>query len=383
MINTSFLEISESALRKNIRFLRKELGPKVRISSVVKGNAYGHDIESIVPLIEKSGIQHFSVFSSYEAKRVKEVCREDSSIMIMGYINDADMKWIIEEEIEFFVYDLERLHLVLEYAQTLDVAARIHLELETGLNRTGLSKRDLSKAVSFIKKHEALFVLEGICTHFAGAESIGNYLRIKNQLSEFKKLSAYVRSRGLNPKYRHTACSAAAMSYPLSRMDMVRIGSMQYGLWSSAETYIYYSAKHPGTHNPLKRAISWKSKVMAIKEVRKGEYIGYGTNFLAPYNMMVAIVPVGYSQGYTRSLSYQGKVLVRGRFANVTGLVNMNSIMIDVTRISDVKKGDSVVLIGDQGSNSITIASFNEASNQLNNELLTRLPMDIPRIVVK
>lgn len=173
------------------------------------------------------------------------------------------------------------------------------------------------------------------------------------------------------------------MTYPQSRMDMVRIGIMQYGLWSSQETYIYYSVQHSTQHHPLKPVISWKSRVMSIKDVKKGDYIGYGTNFLAPYSMKLAIVPVGYSQGYTRSLSYQGRVLIKGRFANVAGLVNMNSIMVDVTRLPDVKLGDEVVLIGDQGRNSITIASFNEAANQLNNELLTRLPMDIPRVVVK
>ena len=382
MLNTSYLEISTGALKKNFRFLRKALGD-VRISSVVKGNAYGHEITTIVPLIEECGVEHFSVFSSFEAKQVKFVCKEGTSIMIMGYIDDDDMEWVIRNDVEFFVFDLERLQKALDEAKKQEEKARIHLEVETGLNRTGLSKAVLSKAISFIKRNREHFVVEGLCTHFAGAESVSNYLRIKNQHSEFKKLSAYVRKRGLTPKYRHTACSAAALNYPKSRMDMVRIGIMQYGLWPSTETFIFYSAQNKAKRNDLKRVISWKSRIMVIKEIKKGDYIGYGTNFIAPYPMKVAVIPVGYSQGYTRTLSFQGRVLIRGRRMDVTGLVNMNSITVDVTRIPDVKQGDEVVLIGDQGRHSITISSFNEVTSQLNNELLTRLPMDIPRRVVK
>ena len=218
--------------------------------------------------------------------------------------------------------------------------------METGLNRTGLSKTELSKAFTFIKRHADSFSFEGICSHFAGAESISNYFRIKQQTAEYKKVLSYVHKRGLKPHFRHLACSAAAMGYPQSRMDMVRIGIMQYGLWPSDETWIYFSANHHLKSNPLKRVISWKSQVMSLKDIPRGQYIGYGTGFVAPSAMRIAIVPIGYSQGYTRSLSYQGRVLIRGRFAKIAGLVNMNSLMIDVSRIPNVSSGDEVVLIG-------------------------------------
>jgi alanine racemase len=162
-------------------------------------------------------------------------------------------------------------------------------------------------------------------------------------------------------------------------MDLVRVGIMQYGLWSSKETFANYSAKQKTTVDPLKRVISWKSKIINIKEVNSGEFIGYGTTFMAEGKMKIALIPVGYSDGYSRSLSNQGRVLVNNKRASVIGIINMNSTMIDITQIPSVKIGDEVVLIGSQEEMSVSVASFRELSNLLNYELLTRIPSEIPR----
>lgn len=140
----------------------------------------------------------------------------------------------------------------------------------------------------------------------------------------------------------------------------------------------------PATNkNPLKRLISLKSCVMNIKSVQMGEYIGYGSSYMASRDMKIALVPVGYGHGYSRLLSNQGKVLISGKFAFVVGTVTMNSISVDVTDLEKVEKGDEVVIIGIQGEQEITVASFGESSQQVNYELLTRLPLDIPRRIVE
>ncbi len=154
MFHTSVLELSQSSLDTNISFLRKLFGKKVRISSVVKGNAYGHGIEVFVPMAEKTGIDHFSVFSTEEAYRVSSTMTKDSEIMIMGMIDDSDIEWAIREEIQFWIFDLARLEFALKTARRIDIPARIHIELETGFNRTGFQEKDFNRLIVLLKKYE-------------------------------------------------------------------------------------------------------------------------------------------------------------------------------------------------------------------------------------
>lgn len=165
------------------------------------------------------------------------------------------------------------------------------------------------------------------------------------------------------------------------RLDMVRIGILQYGFWPSTETFIEYSQKHKTVDEPLHRVIAWRSKVMSIKDVKTGDYVGYGTSYLAQKDTKIGIVPVGYGHGFSRSLSNQGRALVNGTRVSVVGIVNMNCIAIDLSEVDEVNKGDEVTLIGRDGDLDVSVASFSEASNQLNYELLTRLPINIPHIV--
>jgi alanine racemase len=157
-------------------------------------------------------------------------------------------------------------------------------------------------------------------------------------------------------------------------MDMVRIGIMQYGFWPSIETYIQYFNGKDNRTDPLDRIIAWKSKVMSTKIVKEGEFVSYGTTYLALEEKEIAVVPVGYSHGYSRMLSNQGRVLIGGYRVGVIGMVNMNMLIADITSVPDVKVGDEVVIIGKQGDLEISVASFSEISNQVNYELLVRLP---------
>ena len=381
MFATSKIELDQSALENNINFIRTVVGLEVRISSVVKGNAYGHGIFEFVPMVEAAGINHFSVFSADEALEVNNIS-PNSSIMIMGYIGNEELEWAILNDVEFFVFERDRMRKALEISKKFGKKAKIHLEYETGLNRTGFSKGQLSDVVDLLTGNEEYFELMGSCTHYAGAESIANFVRVKSQIKTFNKVNKWLVSKGFTPKSRHTACSAAAISYPKSRMDMVRIGILQYGFWPSKETFIDCIKHSEKRVDPLKRVIKWKSTVMDVKEVATGEFIGYGTTFMATENMKIATVPVGYSHGYSRSLSNQGRVLIRGLRLAVIGIVNMNLLIVDISECPSAEKGDEVVLIGDQGDNSISVASFGELSNQLNYELLSRLPRNIPRTVI-
>lgn len=382
MFHSSYIEISKSALQNNIAFLNQEIGPNVQLSSVVKGNAYGHGIEQFAPIAQACGIAHFSVFSADEAHRLQQALIKPANIMVMGYLDNEELEWAIAHDIEFFVFELDRLLEAAVIAKKLSKKAKVHLELETGMNRTGFDRANLEHALASLEKCNAQVELQGICTHYAGAESLQNHDRVLAQQDVFKSRLAYIKTSGLNPKQVHTACSAAMITYPDTHMDMVRVGIMQYGFWPSPETYSHYISQHTLKKDPLRRLITWKSRVMSIKSVPQGEFIGYGTSFQAPRDMVLAIVPVGYAWGYSRALSNQGQVLIKGTRAAVVGTVNMNVMMVDITELQDVQKNDEVVLLGNQGNESITVASFGELSTQLNYELLTRLPTNIPRYVI-
>jgi alanine racemase len=382
MESSSEIRISRKALKSNVSFIKEIVGEGVRICSVVKGNAYGHGIESFVPLAEENGIDYFAVYSVEEAFRVYGITSPSSEIMIMGFVEGKSLKWAIDKGISFFVFDFQRLNEALKYAQLLDCPAKIHVELETGLNRTGFHTSEWYDVATFLLEHQDWFVLEGVCTHYAGAESFSNDFRVRKQINVFHEGVEKLKKKGIDFKIKHTACSAAMMSYPSTHMDMIRVGILQYGFWPSPETFIHFIANNSKKDDPLKRLLQWRSRVMVTKTVAQGEFIGYGTTFLAPDEMKVAVVPVGYSNGYARTLSNQGRVIIRGQRFPVIGLVNMNALMIDISGCSEIEKGDDVFLIGGEDDDLvISVASFGELSNQLNYELLTRLPADIPRLI--
>ena len=380
MDNTSFIEISESAYKNNVEYLKGSLKPGTTLSHVVKGNAYGHGIEEFVPMAYRNGAQHFSVFDAHEAFRVKNIVA-DVDIMIMGMISDSQLEWAIENDVSFYIFDETRLKHAISAAKKIGKKALIHLEIETGMNRSGLEELNWAPIYKILEAEKKHLDIVGFCTHYAGAENISNHPRVLEQIERFKTAKKDFQAAGVVAKNYHSACSAAFLRFPQSQHDLVRIGILQYGFWPSAETYLAVEHSLSQKPDPLKRLLTWKSKVMNVKSVKKGEYIGYGSSYLATHDMKTAAVPVGYSHGFSRSLSNTGRALVHGERVPVIGLVNMNVMMLDITFIESVQAGDEVVLIGKQGDLSISVSSFSEYSDQMNYELLTRLPLDIPRII--
>jgi len=378
---SSHIELDSALFKKNIAFIRSRLNDGVTLSAVIKGNAYGHGIEQFVPLAESEGINHFSVYGIEEALSFHEFASRESHLMIMGYIARENLEWVITKGYSFFIYDLFQLNEAIELAKEIDIPASVHIEVETGMNRTGIEEACFDELMELLKAESKHLILSGCCSHLAGSESIGNYYRIKHQIIRYKKYLKQFDAAGIKFEKKHVACSAALMRFPQTQFDMVRVGILLYGFWPSNETMVDYMTRNEELDDPLTSILSWKSKVMTIKHVAAGEYVGYGTSFLANRNTKVAIVPVGYAYGYARSLSNQGRVLIHGTRVTVIGTVNMNMLAIDVTEIEDVQHDDEVVMIGFQGDNRITVSSFSEMSSQLNYELLARLPHNIPRIV--
>ncbi len=382
--HSSRIELKQSAYKNNINFIKKKIGDNVILSSVVKANAYGHGIRTFVPMAEKCGVNHFSVASSFEAEEVLSVCSPTSRIMIMGIIYEEDIPWAIEHDIEFFVYHYDRLPKTIAAAKLVGKPAKVHVEVETGANRTGLPHKDFPKVLNFLKKHSDSIIFEGLCTHFGGAESISNQFKIDRQHKRYKDFLKQCREKKIEPNLRHIACSAAALAMKDTVYDLVRIGVAQYGFWPSPDIYFaHLHETNKKADSSLKRIFTWKTDIMDIRDVEQGEFIGYGTSFQATQKMTIAVMPLGYSNGYPRALSNRGHVLIQGKKAPIVGLINMNLFMVDVSHINEAKLGDEVVLIGRQNNNVIHVSSFTNSTQLLNNEMLSRLPAAIPRTVVR
>jgi alanine racemase len=303
-------------------------------------------------------------------------------------MDEEELGWAIENDVTFFVSDPDCFEAAKEKSRRIGKPARIHVEIETGLHRTGLEEEALDSVLSFAGERPDLVRAEGICTHLAGAESSANYLRISEQLARYGSLCTRAQRHLDGGPKRHVACSAAALTYPETILDMVRIGIAQYGYWPSEETRIRYVLEHESKEgrrlrDPLRRVIRWVSRIAGVKRVAEGDFVGYGNSYLATRPMTVASVPIGYYHGFPRNLSNLGHVLVHGRRAAVVGRVNMHLMMVDVTECSPVHVGDEVVVVGKQGRAQITFQSFTALTRNVNYEALVRIPVSIPRVVVE
>lgn len=382
MFETSTIELSKSALKHNISFIKKKLNKDVRFCSVVKGNAYGHGLTEYVQLAMELGIDYFAVHAANEAYELFTNLTKKPDIFIMGSIDGDAVSWAIENEIEFSVFDFERLNLAIQAANLLGKPAKIHIELETGMHRTGFEMSQISQLTEILVNNISKLEIYGLFTHFAGAESQANHFRIIRQKELFDQMVKTLHEASFSAKYEHTCCSAALLNYPQYQGNMVRVGILQFGFWPNKETQVLNTLETEKETQVLKRIIRWRTSVMSVKGVKKGDFIGYGTSFLALKHLKIAVIPVGYSHGYARNLSNIGSVLINGKEAHIIGTINMNSLSVDVSHCGEVVKGSQVILIGTQNKKSISVNSFSEQSQLLNYELLTRLPLDIPRIIV-
>lgn len=255
------------------------------------------------------------------------------------------------------------------------------------MNRLGIDPERLPEVAALLHDEREHLLLEGTCTHLAGAESITNHVRVTDQMGRFVAGCERLAEAGIAPGLRHVSSSAASFCYPRARLDLVRVGIAAYGFWPSQEVrmrWVMDRELNPteSAVDPLRRVLSWKSRVMSVKNVGAGEFVGYGTSFLATNTRRIAIVPVGYGNGFARSLSNRGRVLVRGKRCPVIGTVNMNMITVDVTGLDGLLPGEEVVLIGRQKRREISVASFSDLAEDLNYEVLLRLAPGIPRTVV-
>lgn len=370
------LEISENALLHNFNEFQKIVGKKVMVAPVVKANAYGHGLKEVV-LILKNKTDIFAVDNIDEALAIRKISKK-VKVLILGYTTRDNIKLAIKQNISFVVYNLDMLKYICSLKLTKK--AIIHIKVETGLNRQGIHGSDLINVLNFIKKHSDKILLEGIYTHFVNIEDTKDPSFAKTQLIRFKNSLEVVKEGGLNPILIHTAASEASLLYKESHFSMIRLGIGLYGLWPSQETKNYFRSK--GKNITLKPVLTWKSIIVQVKLVSKGESVGYGRTWIADRASRIAIIPIGYSDGFDRKLSNIGRVIVCGSYAPVIGRVAMNMIMVDVNNIKNIKEGSEVIIIGRKGKLEITAEELAEKIGTINYEVVSRISPFLPRIII-
>ena len=375
-IYKTWVEVSKKALLHNIGVFRKSVGKNVKIAAVVKANAYGHGIKEVVPLL-KNKVDVLAVDNIDEALTIQQVDKS-IPILILGYTTLANLYLPIENNISFVVYNMETLMKIVSLK--LNKLAKIHLKIETGLNRQGVQEKNLPDLLKFIKSHKETFYLEGVYTHYANIEDTLDPSFSKKQLVEFNKALKVVKKAGFNPPLIHTAASAGTLLYPETHFSMVRVGFGIYGWWMSLETRVSLLALKRNL--VLKPVLTWKSLVAQIKYIGVGESVGYGQTWFATRKTKIAIIPVGYSDGYDRKLSNIGRVIINGHYANVIGRVAMNMIVTDITDIKNVKLEDEVALLGNKDGLKVSADEIAKKIGTINYEVVSRISPLLPRIIV-
>lgn len=372
----SWIEISKSSLLSNLAEFRKIVGKK-RILCVVKANAYGHGMELVANVL-KNKTDWFGVDSISEAEKLRKL-GIIKPILVLGYIPLRDVQVAVENNISFVVYNRETIDKIVSL-KTKKVA-KVHIKIETGTNRQGLLPKEALNFAKYIGKQKRKVEIEGIYTHFANIEDTLNSSFAMLQLKRFNETVNLFKNHLKKPKIVHCASSAAAILYPRTHCSMIRLGISLYGLWPSREVEIECSLRKRGSIS-LKAVMSWKSIVAQVKNIKKGESVSYGRTWFAPKKTKIAVIPVGYSDGFDRKLTNIGRVLIRGKLAPVIGRVAMNIIVVDITEISNVKVEDEVVILGKSGENYISAEELAGKTGTINYEVVSKINPLVPRIVI-
>jgi len=375
----TWVEISRNALENNIRQFRGIITPKTILCPCVKANAYGHGLVDTAKIFTGAGADWLSVNSLYEA-RILRNAGITCPLYILGYVPAEGIREAVALDCRIVVYNRETVEAINQAAAAGAGTARVHIKVETGSNRQGVLPEDLIAFARHIRKFKNI-ELEGIATHFANIEDTTDHSYAELQLAQFEKAAQSLEAAGIHVPLRHCANSAATILFKTTHFEMVRVGISGYGMWPSNETYVSYVKERRNSFK-LIPAFTWKTKIAQIKTVPAGQYIGYGCTYKTGHATRLAIIPVGYYDGYDRAIT-SAHVLVRGRRAPLRGRICMNIIMAEVTDIPEAALEDEVVLLGRSGEEFVSAEQFAQWAGTINYEVTTRVNDRIPRIVVE
>ncbi len=374
-----WVEIDRAAFSHNIRQFRHLIGDSRKMTVVVKSNAYGHGLIETSRLAAEYGADWLGVNSLEEALAIKEH-GIDLPVILLGYVPLVDLKKAVENNLRLTVYNTKTVEELGKITSSLQKKAHLHIKTETGVYRQGIIGSDLLPFIQKIQEYPYL-VAEGLSMHFANIEDTTDHNYAQSQLDKFKEYIDRLSDKSIRIPIKHVACSAATILFPETYFDMVRVGIGVYGLWPSKETYLSCIKEQIEPVN-ITPVLTWKTRVVQIKDVPEGAFIGYGCTYKTTRPTKLAVLPVGYYDGYDRHLSNASYVLISGKRAPLRGRVAMNFITVDVTDIRDVQLEVEVVLLGQQEEERLSAEYLASLCGTINYEIVSRINPKTPRFVI-
>lgn len=371
-IRRSWVEVDLNKLIQNYNIYKSHLPENCEIMAVVKADAYGHGDVPVCKALHEHGVHNYAVSNIDEALALREIM-QDANILILGYTPVECARTLYENNI------MQAL-LSEEYAEALSAAGyrlKCQFAIDTGMNRIGLLSDDPVYCEDVIRKYANIFDLCGIFTHLCVADSSNpdDHSYTLRQIDHFR--SVYEKIADLDLPFVHCLNTAGGMFYyddcPTELSKIVRLGISMYGLSPAAEITL------PEGITP---ALTWKTSISMIKNVEKDCFIGYGRTYKTERAIKVATVPTGYADGYSRQLSNRGYVLINGRRAPIVGKVCMDQMMIDVTGIPDISRGDEVILIGSSGNETLTADHLASIAGTIGYEIICGISKRVPRLYI-
>lgn len=365
--------IDLDAVCHNINEVKRVIGPGVKVMPVIKADGYGHGAVPIAKELNKIGVDAFAVAILEEGITLRNHGIKQP-IVILGYTSEYQYSSLIQYEIEPTVFCYEMAESLSKIASTLGKDAKVHIKLDTGMNRIGF--KPTKESLEIVKKIARLpnIRIEGIFTHFACADE-ADKTSARKQKAKYDQFISWLLEEGIDIPVKHVSNSACIIDMENWRMDMVRSGIITYGLYPSEEV-----AKDV---LDLKPAMKLKTHIVHIKEVEAGEGISYNHTFITERKTKIATIPVGYADGYPRALSSKGRVLIRGQYAPIIGRICMDQFMVDVTDIEGVSVMDDVTLIGADGNNEIFVEEIADISRTINYEIVCGISKRVPRVYIR
>lgn len=367
----TWVEIDLSAIGNNTRQVKELVGPSVRVLASLKADAYGHGALKVARTVLHNGACMLGVATVSEAAPLREA-GINAPILVFGYVPLWQMREAVRLDLSITLYSGESARALSRAAQALKKTVKVHIKVDSGMGRLGIRAEQVEDILALIREIKSLpgLELEGMFTHFAMADS-HDLTHARLQLSRFQQVLQAVEAAHLRPPIVHAANSAAMLNLPEARFDMVRPGIALYGLDPSPDTRL------PQGFRP---ALSFKTTVAQVKDIPAGECISYGCAYITERPTRVAVLPVGYADGFRRGPTNWGSVLIHGQQAPILGRVCMDQCMVDVTHIPHVRMGDEVVLIGKQGHATLTAGQVADRLGTINYEVVSEILARVPRV---
>lgn len=363
-------EIDLDAIAHNYRAIKSRLANGTGILAVVKANAYGYGMVEVSRRLVAERISYLGVASVDEAIVLRKAGIR-APILILSSILPKEVKRALEHDLTLTVCDGNLPSVIDKAARKVNKQAVVHIKVDTGMGRLGIWHDEAGRLIEEVLAFKNI-ILEGIFTHFSSADEEEAHYTVQ-QIKNFKGLIADMEIKGAKIRYVHAANSAGAISYKDSHFNMVRPGLMLYGLYPNEAIAKIVE---------LKPALSLKTRIVFLKRTPAGRSISYGRTYTTNKDTIIATLPIGYADGLNRGLSNKGEVIVKGKRAPIVGRICMDHTMIDVGHIDGIKVGDEVVLIGNQGAESITAQDIACLLDTIPYEVVCWISARVPRIYI-